>query len=400
VRHEVRRALGVSRRDRPGPVHVSLPSDVLESEASRSEPGPEETVAAQGLNVEQAEEIVEWLGRASRPLVLAGPQARTPRLRAQLETLRDALGLPCLAMESPRGLQDPALGALAEVARCADAILLVGKRVDFTLAFGDAFDPGTSFMQVDPEVAEIERARKALGGRLRATLLSDVDSALAALLPQRSVTRHQAWCDEVDAAVLTRPVPPRSASGARMHPLDVARALRPLFVGNPGAIMVADGGEFAQWAQAVLDPARRIINGPAGAIGPALPMAVAARLCHPDQPVVAFLGDGTFGFHAAEIDTAVRYGLPFLAVVGNDARWNAEYQIQLRTYGPARTVGCELLPTRYDMVATGFGGYGECVANAEQLDAAVTRALDSGLPACLNVAIESVAAPSVKRVQA
>ena len=56
------------------------------------------------------------------------------------------------------------------------------------------------------------------------------------------------------------------------------------------------------------------------------------------------MGDGTFGFHCAEIDTAVRYGLPFLAVVGNDARWNAEYQIQLRDYGRDRLIGCELLP--------------------------------------------------------
>jgi acetolactate synthase-1/2/3 large subunit len=108
------------------------------------------------------------------------------------------------------------------------------------------------------------------------------------------------------------------------------------------------------------------------------------------------MGDGTFGFHPAEIDTAVRYGLPFLLVVGNDARWNAEYQIQLRSYGPERAVGCELLPTRYDQVCTAFGGHGETVTDAGELLAAARRALASGKPACLNVMIEGLPAPNIR----
>ncbi len=61
---------------------------------------------------------------------------------------------------------------------------------------------------------------------------------------------------------------------------------------------------------------------------------------------MAVLGDGTFGFHMAEFDTAFRYGLPFVAVVGNDARWNAVYQIQLRQYGAERARHCDLLASR------------------------------------------------------
>ena len=117
----------------------------------------------------------------------------------------------------------------------------------------------------------------------------------------------------------------------------------------------------------------------------------------PHAPVIAFLGDGTFGFHPAEIDTAVRYGLPFVAVVGNDARWNAEYQIQVRDYGRDRAVGCELLPTRYDEVAQAFGGYGERVTDPNELVPAARRALASRQPAVLNVMIEGLPAPNVRR---
>ena len=109
------------------------------------------------------------------------------------------------------------------------------------------------------------------------------------------------------------------------------------------------------------------------------------------------MGDGTFGFHMAEVDTAVRYGLPFVAVVGNDATWNAEYQIQLREYGADRTHGCELLPTRYDLVSQALGGHGELVTTPRDLGPALQRAVASGKPACVNVAIERLAAPVLRR---
>ena len=123
-------------------------------------------------------------------------------------------------------------------------------------------------------------------------------------------------------------------------------------------------------------------------------MAAAARLAAPERTVVAALGDGTFGFHALELETAARHGLPIVAVVGNDARWNAEHQLQIQQYGAARTVGCELRPTRYDDLARALGAHGEHVEAPEDLEPALARAVKSGLPACVNVTIDGVAAPT------
>jgi acetolactate synthase-1/2/3 large subunit len=162
---------------------------------------------------------------------------------------------------------------------------------------------------------------------------------------------------------------------------------------QPDAVFVSDGGEFGQWAQACLSAPHRVINGPAGSIGSALPFAAAAKLAFPKAPVVAMLGDGTFGFHMAEVDTAVRYGLDYLAVIGNDACWNAEYQIQLAAFGKERAKGLDLLPTRYGAVAAAMGAHGEDVSRHEDLDAALKRAMKSGKPAFVNVAIERTAAP-------
>jgi acetolactate synthase I/II/III large subunit len=163
-------------------------------------------------------------------------------------------------------------------------------------------------------------------------------------------------------------------------------------------VFVSDGGEIGQWAQAIIRAPDRLINGPAGAIGASIPFAIAAKAARPEATVVAVLGDGSFGFHMAEFDTAVRCGLPFVAIVGNDARWNAEYQIQLRDYGANRALGCTLAPgTRYDLVATALGGHGEFVTCAAELPAALDRAFASRKPTCVNVLIESVAAPIIRR---
>jgi acetolactate synthase-1/2/3 large subunit len=124
--------------------------------------------------------------------------------------------------------------------------------------------------------------------------------------------------------------------------------------------------------------------------------ALGARFAQPDAPIVATMGDGTFGFHMAEFDTAVTHRLPFVAVVGNDAKWNAEYQIQVRAFGANRARGCEMRPLRYDAVASAMGAHGELVTHAEEMLPAVQRALASGLPACINVMIESIAAPVIR----
>jgi acetolactate synthase-1/2/3 large subunit len=179
--------------------------------------------------------------------------------------------------------------------------------------------------------------------------------------------------------------------------VELCQAVAAFLADHPDGTLICDGGEIGQWPQALVGAGRRLINGVSGTIGASIPFAIAAALERPGAPVVAILGDGTFGFHMAEFDTAVRYGVPFIAVVGNDSRWNAEHQIQLRSYGPERTRHCDLLPTRYDAVVQALGGFGALVTEAAALPAALEAARASGLPACINVMIESVPAPAIRR---
>jgi acetolactate synthase-1/2/3 large subunit len=273
------------------------------------------------------------------------------------------------------------------------------------LGFGDApsLAPGCRIVQIDPEPQVLEHTRRALSdpSRLVQSVLADSLPAMEMLLSlvQDHERADSAWYDEVQAAVSYRPPEwdalARSDQGP-LHPVQVGRMAQNSLRGD-AAVFISDGGEYGQWAQASLSASHRVINGPAGSIGSSVPFALAARLAFPDAQVVTFLGDGTMGFHVMEFDTAMRYGLSFVAVVGNDAAWNAEIQIQLRDYGPDRLVGCELRPTRYDEVVQALGGHGEHVSVPEQLGPALERAEDSGLPACVDVSIQRIPSPVIRR---
>ena len=109
---------------------------------------------------------------------------------------------------------------------------------------------------------------------------------------------------------------------------------------------------------------------------------------------MAFVGDGTFGFHGMEFDTAVRHDLPAVVIVGNDAGWAAERHRQRQDYGHDRIVASDLLPTRYDRIAEALGCYAEHVERPDELQPALERAFNSGRPAGVNVAIASIPSPS------
>ena len=343
------RAFRKARRRLPGPVHLSIPQDVLEAECGA-------TLTNVSLEEPTQGPFPDELRKASRTIIIAGPaMMRDPDVRE----LEEASGVPVIGMESPRGVNDPALGKVAQVLSRADAVLLVGKRLDFTLRFGRAFADSCRVLQAD------------------------------ALPAAPTKKRSGSWRDEVRAALAYRP-PEWKSIHASLHPVAVCREVERILMDG---VLVCDGGEFGQWAQACLSAPRRVINGPAGSIGSALPFAAAAKLAFPDLPVVAMLGDGTFGFHMSEIDTAVRYGLNYIAVVGNDACWNAEYQIALRSYGKERAKNLDLLPTRYGAVASALGAHGEDVTRFEDLQPALRRAAAARKPACVNVLIERQPAP-------
>jgi acetolactate synthase-1/2/3 large subunit len=389
---DIARAFAIAASGRPGPVHVSLPGDLLEAKVSESQgaPPPMRTDPARAPDA-LLRRMLDVLSDAKRPLILLGPAMARTRRRKSVDRFSELTGIPALVMESPRGVNDPALHAATGCLPQADVVLLLGKAPDYSVRFGQppAFAPGARVLRIDVDVASSDRVTISAAAD-PAAAIQDLTVAARDRAWQRS-----AWAEEVEAARAAWPSgwATMSRSDAQpIHPLRVCAALQPLL--QQGALLVADGGEFGQWAQAGLEAQTRMINGLSGSIGSAIPLALAAKVAEPQRGVLAVLGDGTFGFHAMEMDTAVRYGLPIVTIIGNDARWNAEHQLQRQHYGDRRTVGCELLPTRYDEVVKAMGGHGELVERAQDLAPALARAFASGKPACLNILIDGVTAPT------
>jgi acetolactate synthase I/II/III large subunit len=402
---DVAKAIRIARSGRPGPVHLSLPSDLLDATMPAGDvawPDPAALAApAVALADAAADAILGVIATAQRPFVLAGPAMANRTGRDLLARIERAMQVPTAIMESPRGFNDATLGAFAEAIRRADLIVLLGKAFDFTLRFGapPSIDADCRWIVIDPEASLVDRAIREKGDRVVFACVADTRPAGEALI-RRAAGRDGTWLAETRALLTDRPqawATLASKTPGKLHPIEVFRALLPHVAQHPDTVLICDGGEFAQWGQSVLPVVpRRMINGVGGSIGSSLPMACASRVVEPEAPVFVVLGDGTFGFHMAEFETAARCNLPFVAVVGTDARWNAEYNLQVRDYGPNRTFGCELLPTRYDLVVAALGGHGELVQGADEMQGAIERALASGKPACINVMIESIPAPVVR----
>lgn len=403
LEHDIRRAIALAVAGRPGPVHVSLPTDLIDDplqEASTVAASGSDMPVVQTIDPAALDQIRQALASARRPIVVGGASLSQPRRLGRLKELCARLGLPIVTMESPRGLNDPSIGAFAEVMPQADLLLLIAKPMDFTLKFGRApfVDPGCRIVSLEPDQGQRKLVLQRSG--MDIALAADPDAALDALSAlDLDGSVWSDWADQVWSAVKFRPPAwqePQSSAAGRVHPLSICHALDKVVRSNPEMTLICDGGEVGQWVQTV-PHVRRLTNSVSGAIGASLPFAIAARLVDPQHPVIAVMGDGTVGFYLAEFDTAVRYGLPLVIIVGNDACWNAEKQIQIRDYGPQRAHGCELLPTRYDLVCESMGGKGILVTDPAHMDDAIAEAISSGQPTCINVMIDGRPAPVLRR---
>ncbi len=404
----VRDAVSLALDGTLGPVHLSLPDDVLREVCERGAPSRRvPSTFIESLTLTTSPYIIDKIKAANRPVIVAGPMFARPKWKRIFRRFSRLTGIPLFAVESPRGLRAPRIGALADVLPNADLVVLMSMTPNFMLGFGTTAIAGDAeFICLSDKADGLDNAISRLGdkqvkvipfGGLRALmeLMPDVES-FERLMPNKA---DQGWSDRVMDAIAWRPPEwaDLPADKPPFHAASVAYAVKPFLDANPDLSLIIDGGEVGQWCQAILDTTYSVINGPSGAIGGSIPYAIAAKAARPDHPSIAILGDGTAGFYFMEFETAIREELPFVAIVGNDARWNAEHQIQLRDYGENRTFACEMHPTQYDEIAKAMGGYGENVTEIGELVPAIERAIASGKPACLNVEIESVPAPVIRQ---
>ncbi|MGH7714743.1 MAG: thiamine pyrophosphate-dependent enzyme, partial [Vulcanimicrobiaceae bacterium] len=370
----------------PGPVHVMVPADVAAKGANRIA----ETLARLAPRREprslsapdrkKLAHIAQGLASAQRPVVIVRPSANRGRTGEALSELAGRLGITPVVMESPRGSED--LKYRAQTLRYADAdyALVVGP-ADFAVHF-----LSTKTLASKGSVALIDAAGDPEPQRvLDAHTQIDPSLAFREIVAHLPEARRPRWVNGDAAQVV------ESAQGA-MHPFRVGETLRETL--GPGDLVVLDGGEFCQWVRFALSPLPNEVvwNSRLGAIGGSIPVALGAAIAQPRRRIVALVGDGAFGYHLAEIETAVREGVRLTIVVGNDERWGAEWHTQREKYG--RAVATMLGNVHYDGVARGFGARGFEVVSETDLRDALAQARETENVACLNTRISSVRSPA------
>ena len=374
----------------PGPVHLALPFDTLSAPDAGAPlltiPSPEVT----GLSKAQLNELFESLSTARRPIVITGPQSNQSRQPVACEALTKKLGMPLICLESARGLADTFYGNFPDVLTASDLIILMGKRGDYATGL---LTPGR-IARTTPVIAILTDDQPAPIHEnvpinvMRVGAIPKAMQDLASVAP----AVDPAWATHIENLITSRK--PWAVIGDGRHPATVAVSLQAAMKKSNQPILIADGGEFCQWIQAGCTAKTRIINGPSGAIGGGICYAIGASVACPDATIFLTMGDGTAGFYLAEFNTAVRNGCSIVALIGNDYCWNAEVQIQIDSFGSDRVYGCELDATaNYAEAVAGLGVYAATIRADDDLDAALTTAIEQDGPACLNILIDSYAAP-------
>jgi acetolactate synthase-1/2/3 large subunit len=398
----VGQAIRKATSGRPGPVYVDIPIDVMFGEIEASEVRYLNTTSLPTRPAPTADavsRVLELLHGAKRPVVMAGGGVLYAGAAAELLSFVERSGIPVVTNHKSRGVipTDHRLWArgFATLAPASakglapDVILVLGARFGiYTGGRRKSFLPiDAAIVQVDIEPADVGRIRDAdlaiaadCGEMLRALNEADAGQAWA---------DHSGWAEQLSAIGTASKMAfaeAASADSGPIHPYRLAKAVAEAIPRS--SVVCLDGGESHSWIDMTAHtdgPGLWLGHGYVGSMGEGMALAVGAQVAHPDRRVVLFTGDGSVGFNFAEFDTMVRHKLPVVVVVNNDQLWGMSAHGQDLMYGPGKRMVSELGATRYDLAAAGFGCHAENVTDVRDLDAALARALASGLPACVNV---------------
>ncbi len=382
----------------PGPAFLEIPMDVLMAPASLDDtrfPTIRATPPTVHPDPADLQATLDVLATAERPVLLGGTGVKWSQGGAALARFAEATRIPVylngmgrgmLRADHPQFFNRTRRQAMKE----CDVFVLVGSPLDFRLRFGAAVPAGARIIQFDMDATLIGQNRSAdvgVVGNIGAALeqLTDLLEASGLSLDFGEWSDGLRADEDAAAAALESQL---TSDESPVDPLRFAAEIRDFI--DEDTILIGDGGDIVAQASKVVPVLREncwMDPGPLGTLGVGMPFALAAQHSFPDRRVLIIYGDGAFGLNGFEYDTAVRFGLPIVGIVGNDAAWGQMLRPQVGIYGADRKVAVDLAPTRYDLVVEALGGHGEYCERPDEIRPALERAFASGKPALVNVMI-------------
>ena len=429
IREFVDRAYKTALSGYPGPVHLSVPVDIMFSSYERTaqlEERPFNHAATRPPRAwpcpEDLRRVMTVLSRSERPMLIGGHGVWWAGAEALLETVGRDLSIPIfnvpyhqklLPEGSPAymGLADiHQYGPSKEALESADVVVLLGGRLDNQMNFGNPplFPTTCRLICVNGSAEEIEQNRAADD-----VLLSDPGAFLEALLALNHSGQWQAPKDWLSSQrenrekwvqQMLRDIDEDATPGRGAHPLQLALDVQSAMGDNDW--LVIDGGNTHFWSEIAVNIAGwqgknlgGILHpGSFSMLGVGVSFALASKLRFPDSNAVVISGDGAFLSGGLSIETAFQENVPITVVIDNNGGLTTISQQQEHLFKNGQHVATDFRDIPFHTLFEGLGGYGELVEQPEEVAPAVRRAIASGKTACINVRTRGVISPIVAAV--
>jgi len=377
-----------------GPSYLEIPRDILDREipvesAVIPRPGSYRSSVRSIGDPADIEKLADILVKSERPAVLFGQQVWASRGHNDAIGFIRALDIPAYMNGASRGMLpqgDPHHfdRTRGEAFKNADVILIVGTPFDFRMGYGKRISAEATLIQIDQGYVTVGKNREislGLAGDPGA-ILAAVEQAASGRIDDGARSARWSWMQrlrEMEATKLEKLMPMFTTDQNPIHPYRLAYEIN-RFLGED-TIYIGDGGDIVTIsAQAVRprNPGQWMDPGALGSLGVGTGFSMAAKLANPDKEVVCLYGDGAFGMTAFDMETAQRFGAPYLAIVGNNSHMNQIRYGQVAKYGAERgNIGNKLGDVPFGMFGEMIGGYGEEVHEAGEIQPALRRAREA-----------------------
>jgi len=399
----VEQAIRTSWYGRPGAAYLDMPDDVILGRIDEDEVPAVGAVAEPPRSLADPASVaaaLETLKSARNPLVIVGKGMAWSRAESEVRRFIEHTQLPFLATPMGKGVvpDDHPLsvgGARSLALQQADAVLLLGARLNWILHFGlpPRFNPDVKILQVDVAADQISHNVAA-----HAAMVGDGKAVMQQFL---TLLDAQPWTYEADApfrAAIAEKIAQNEAAVAPQveadeGPVNYYRAFRDIkeFL-RPDDIIIGEGAntmDIGRTQMANVHPRHRLDAGTYGTMGIGLGFAVAAAVCNPGKRVVAVQGDSAFGFSGMECETICRYNLPItIVVLNNNGIGGGLSELPADKVTPPNM----LLPgARYEKVMEAFGGKGWYCTEPSEIKPALDAAAAWGGPALVHITLDTKA---------
>jgi len=422
----VDRAYKIALSGYPGPVHLSVPVDIMFSSFEEDSQRDERPFVRKAESPPKAwpepqrlQSILGEFEKSKKPMLIGGHGVWWGNAEKKLEEVGKTLKIPVYNIpyhqkllpetsDAYMGLADihqypPSAKALEE----SDLVMMLGGRLDNQMNFGNPplFPKNSRLICINGSPEELEQNRSA-----DQILLSDPSAFLEALMDfgkSRTSKERDEWYSlqkilrqewvESSLSDLEQEEPEE----LMMHPLRLALEVQSLM--NQNDWLVIDGGNTHFWSEIAVNMAGAqgkelagiLHPGSFSMLGVGVSFGLAAKLNHPKDRVVVISGDGAFLSGGLSIEAAFQENVPITVVIDNNGGLTTISQQQERLFADERHVATDFRDIPFHTMFEGMGGHGELVEKPEDLKAALERALSSGKTACVNVRTRSAISPIV-----